>query len=59
MVIYGVDECPQNTSCNVHLQKDTDALTKLFASIEVTVEPRLILNCYRLAILKSQNQDLL
>ena len=48
VVVYGIDECPQNTSRNARLQKDTDAVTKLFGSIEVTVEPSLILDCYRL-----------
>ena len=40
VVVYGIDECPQNTS------KDIDAVIKLFGSIEVTVEPSLILDCY-------------
>ena len=47
-MVYSVDECPQNTSRNVHLQKDTDAVTKVFGSIQVTVKPSLILDCYRL-----------
>ena len=41
-------ECPQNTPRNTCLQKDTDAVTKVFGSIEITVEPNLILDCYRL-----------
>ena len=48
VVVYGVDECPQNTPRNVRLQKDTDAVTKVFGSIEIAVEPSLILDCYRL-----------
>ena len=48
VVVCGVDECPQITSRNVSLQRDTDAVTKLFLNIEVTIEPSLILNCYHL-----------
>ena len=47
-MVYGIDECPQNTCRNARLQKDTDAVTKLFGSIEVTIEPSLILDCYQL-----------
>ena len=46
VVVYGVDKCPQNTSHNVRLQRDTDAVTKIFGNIEVTTEPSLILDCY-------------
>ena len=48
VVVYGIDECPQNTPRNIRLQKDTDAVTKIFGNIEVIVEPSLILDCYRL-----------
>ena len=45
-MVYGVDKCPQNTSCSFRLQRDTDAVTKVFGNI--TVEPSVILDCYRL-----------
>jgi len=44
----GIDENPPNTPRSKHLQNDTDAVAKVFGSMEVTVEPSLILNCYQL-----------
>ena len=38
VVVYGIDENPQNTPRNKRLQNDTDAVAKVFGSIEVTVE---------------------
>ena len=35
VVVYGVDESSQNTSRNVRLQRETDAVTKIFGNIEV------------------------
>ena len=48
VVVYGIDESPQNTPRNSRLQNDTHAVVKIFTKIEVTIEPSLILDCYRL-----------
>jgi len=49
VVVYGIDKNPQNTPCNSRLQNGTDAVVKIFRSIEVTIKPSLILDCYRLS----------
>jgi len=51
IVVFGVEECPQNTVRSAHIVRDTKEVSKIFASINVHIE---ILDCFRLGKFKSQ-----
>jgi len=48
VAVYGVEESPPNTPCGACLQKDTVAVSKIFGSLNIEIEPSQILDCYRL-----------
>ena len=52
--MFGVEECPQNTPRSTHLVRDTNEVSKIFGSIDVSIERSLILDCFRLGKHKPQ-----
>ena len=54
IVVFGVEECPQNTLRSARIVRDTKEVSKIFGSIDVHVEPNQILDCFRLGKFKSQ-----
>jgi len=54
VVVYGVEECPQNTPRSARLVRDTNEVSKIFGFIDVNIERSLILDCFRLGKFKSQ-----
>ena len=53
VVVYGMEECPPNTSRSAHLQKDTNVVATVFGGIDVIIESTQIVDCYRMGKVKS------
>ena len=54
VVVFGVEECPQNTLRSVRILRDSKEVSKIFSSIDVHIEPNQILDCFRLGKFKPQ-----
>ena len=48
IILYGVDECPQGTSRADRFESDLDQAVSVLSTIESTVQPQSIKDCYRL-----------
>ena len=59
IVVFGVEECPQNTPRNTRIIRDTKEVSKVLSSIDVHIEPGQILDCFRLGKFKHQHTKLL
>ena len=46
VVVYGVEECPPNNAKSIRLQSDTNAVSKIFSSMDVHIEPHQIVDCF-------------
>ena len=53
VVVYGVEECPPKTPKSVRLQSDSNAVSKVFSSMDVHIEPNQFVDCFRLGKFKS------
>ena len=53
VVVYGVEECPPKTPKGVRLQSDSNAVSKVFSSIDVLIEPNQVVDCFGLGKFKS------
>ena len=53
VVVYGIEECPPNTPKSVRLQSDSNAVSKVFSSMDVHIEPNQVVDCFRLGKFKS------
>ena len=52
-VTYGVEECPPKTPKSVRLKSDSNAVSKVFSSMDVHIEPNQVVDCFRLGKFKS------
>ena len=53
VVVYGVEECPPKTPKSVRLQSDSNAVSKVFSSMDVHIESNQVVDCFRLGKFKS------
>ena len=58
VVVYGVEECPPKTPKSMRLQSDSNAVSKVFSSIDVHIEPNQVVDCFRLGKFKSNQSRL-
>ena len=54
VVVFGIEECPQNTMRSARIIRDTKEVSKVFNNIDVHIEPSQILDCFRLGKFKPQ-----
>ena len=54
MLFYGVEKNPPKMPRNVWLQKDMDTQSQITKSINVSIDPTHILDCFRLSRFKLQ-----
>ena len=53
VVVYGVEECSPKTPKSVRLQSDSNAVSKVFSSTDVHIEPNQVVDCFWLGKFKS------
>jgi len=54
IVVFGVEESPQNTLRSARIVRDTKEVSKIFGNLDVHIEPSQILDCFRLGKFKPQ-----
>jgi len=54
VVVFGIEECPQNTLRSAQIIRDTKEVSKVFSNIDVHIEPSQVLDCFRLGKFKPQ-----
>ena len=56
IVLYGVDECPQGTTRAGRFESDLSQAVSVLSTIDSTIQPQSIRDCYRLGKFSTQNK---